>query len=445
MVVHKAGAVQSRAVDRTGHDGLFGRCAYNNNEWGNRVGRVGIHMTLWTACAAVIANVCVAGAAKAGDPLPARFSMDARLRYEHVQSDAFVDDADALTLRVRPAVDAPLSSSVSIIGELDVIAALSGEYDEVVGAREPLPVIADAPTIELNRLALDWAVREDARLILGRQRIEQDDERFVGDVGFRQNDQTFDAARLDALIAERVSVDLSHVWAAHRPFGERSRHARFDGSHWLANVSASSPLGQVSAFGQRHDFQDGDPIAFDTLETLGVRLDGARHRDEWGLEWEAGLAAQSGDTQAGANTDADYALVGVSGYVGRLRAGLRREVLGAGEAAGAPGFSTPFATLHAFQGAADVFLTTPTDGVVDTSAAVSVGVLGTQGVRSPTLRLAYHDFDADRGGADLGAEFNASLRVGVVGMGASVAYARYEADTYGADVDKLWLTVSRRY
>ena len=33
----------------------------------------------------------------------------------------------------------------------------------------------------------------DATLIFGRQRIKLDDDRFIGNVGWRQNEQTFDA------------------------------------------------------------------------------------------------------------------------------------------------------------------------------------------------------------------------------------------------------------
>ena len=42
------------------------------------------------------------------------------------------------------------------------------------------------------------------------------------------------------------------------------------------------------------------------------------------------------------------------------------------EGNGARGFSTPLATLHAFQGWADVFLNTPADGVDDASLTLVV-------------------------------------------------------------------------
>jgi hypothetical protein len=53
------------------------------------------------------------------------------------------------------------------------------------------------------------------------------------------------------------------------------------------------------------------------------------------------------------------------------------------------GFSTPLSTLHAHQGWADQFLSTPSAGIRDIYASVSTRVMGIN------LRAVYHDFDDD--------------------------------------------------
>ena len=44
----------------------------------------------------------------------------------------------------------------------------------------------------------------DTPLKVGRQRIILDNARFVGNVGFRQLEQTFDAARIENIDADRI-------------------------------------------------------------------------------------------------------------------------------------------------------------------------------------------------------------------------------------------------
>ena len=55
------------------------------------------------------------------------------------------------------------------------------------------PVVADPENYDLNRLQLTNSSLPGTVITLGRQRILLDDQRFVGNVGWRQNEQTFDA------------------------------------------------------------------------------------------------------------------------------------------------------------------------------------------------------------------------------------------------------------
>lgn len=80
------------------------------------------------------------------------------------------------------------------------------------------------------------------------------------------------------------------------------------------------------------------------------------------------------------------------------------EVLGTDSndaAAGSVRFKTPLATLHAFNGWADVFLATPAKGLRDAYGFVQVTVPG-----DVPLRLVYHSYEADNGGADFGQEWD---------------------------------------
>lgn len=82
---------------------------------------------------------------------------------------------------------------------------------------------------------------------------------------------------------------------------------------------------------------------------------------------------------------------------------LGYEVLGGDDTQSGAAFRTPLATLHAFNGWADKFLTTPDAGLED----FFVGIKGKAWRWS--WNLVYHDFNAESGSGDFGNEFDASI------------------------------------
>ena len=60
----------------------------------------------------------------------------------------------------------------------------------------------------------------------GRQRINLDDQRFVGSSGWRQNEQTFDAARVEATILKNLKADVTYAWSVRTIWGIDGKGAR---------------------------------------------------------------------------------------------------------------------------------------------------------------------------------------------------------------------------
>lgn len=102
------------------------------------------------------------------------------------------------------------------------------------------------------------------------------------------------------------------------------------------------------------------------------------------------------------------------------------------------GFATPLATLHKFQGWADMFLSTPGDGIED--AYVSVG-----GKLGPVkLAATYHDFQAESSSTDFGTEIDVVATWPVnKQFTVQAKYAAFDTDDSAryVDVDKYWLTL----
>jgi hypothetical protein len=109
-----------------------------------------------------------------------------------------------------------------------------------------------------------------------------------------------------------------------------------------------------------------------------------------------------------------------------------------GSDGGVAAFQTPLATLHAFNGWADLFLTTPANGLRDyyVGASKTLAVPFLPGLKA---EVVYHDFDSDFGGLDYGSEWDASLGFKLGPVGLLAKYANYESSGFAADTEKLWL------
>ena len=105
---------------------------------------------------------------------------------------------------------------------------------------------------------------------------------------------------------------------------------------------------------------------------------------------------------------------------------------------GVAAFQTPLATFHAFNGWADLFLTTPANGLRDYYAGIGKA-LALPFLPGLKADVTYHEFDSDFGGFAYGSEWDAllGLRLGPVGLLAK--YADYDAAGFGTDTRKVWL------
>lgn len=370
--------------------------------------------------------------------MPVRGFGDARLRYESV--DLPNAGEDALTLRVAAGAEVQFSSKTSFLIEAEGVADLLGEEDGLV----PAPLVPDREVLELNRAQLSHDFGP-ARVIVGRQRLSFDDERFVGAVAFRQNEQTYDAARVTAAPVKGVTIDAAYVWQVNRFLSSAERDARFEGDSFLLNIGAATPLGQLTGYHYALDLDDGSPTplsAVNSSATTGVSLAGRKYWNAIGLGWRAEYARQTDYADNPLDYSADYWRAAGSVEVEQATVTAGYEVLGEG---GARAFQTPLGTNHAFQGAADLLVVTPNTGVRD-AYLDGVWRIGSMGpFRNIAAGLRRHDFSSDIDGEDLGQEWNASLRAQIHGVAAILEYADYSADSFGVDTQKLWVTLRRTF
>jgi len=401
-----------------------------------------------TVHAAFLAVVLVftTGAAGAGEPssladaiAQGKISLNARLRYENVQQTNLLD-AGAATLRTRLGVTTAPYAGWQLAAEVENIVAHDGDAYNQAGlnaAAARRAVVADPETTELNQL---WAAFTTGKTTgtLGRQKLVLDQARFVGDVGWRQNQQTFDAFVLADKSLARTTLTYAYLDQVNRVFSRRHAQGRFDSQSHLFNAShAALPTATVAAYAYLLDFKNS---AANSCATYGVSLAGTRPVDRnLKFTYRAEFATQ---TDYGSST-LDYS----SRYHG-LEAGLAakpgtvsvgQELLGSDHNVG---FKTPLATLHAFNGWADLFLTTPAGGLRDTylkaTATLPMGIAFTG---------FYHWFETHKGGINLGTETDLmfSRKFGKLAtVTTKLADFRRESSNI-ANVRKVWLQVDFAY
>ena len=105
--------------------------------------------------------------------------IDARLRYESVDQKPFAQDASAVTARVRAGFEAK-TGDFTLLAEAEAILAIDEGFNSGVNGKTLFPVIPDPQTIGLNRLQLQYRGLPKTVVTVGRQRINLDDQRFVG-------------------------------------------------------------------------------------------------------------------------------------------------------------------------------------------------------------------------------------------------------------------------
>lgn len=368
------------------------------------------------------------------------FYLKGRYRFEYVDQDGFENEALASTLRaVLGYESAPWNGFVGRL-EFDNVSVLGNDYyNSTVNGKTHLPVVADPETTAVNLVSLDYVGFEDTTLRLGRQALNLDNQRFVGAVGWRQNDQTFDAFSVSTAVGEELDLFYGYVHNVNRIFGDDSSmgDARM-GSHLLNASHDLGEWGAVTGYFYMLDYESAETM---NTSTVGARWSANREAfDGIKFSWTVEAAKQSDSGDNPDDIDAAY-FHGELGAIfpdapADLGAKIGFELLGGNEDETTDRFTTPLATGHKFQGWADKFLSTPAAGIED----VYVGVSGS--LAEARWTVAFHTFSAEDGSMDWGTELDASLvykcskRV-TVGLKA----AAYAADDWATDTDKVWLWV----
>ena len=376
--------------------------------------------------------------ANSADPLKKAFIDDSavkvqfRLRFEDVDV-ANVDQQNQTTLRTRLNYQTGDLYNLFAVAEVDDVRSTDDE-----------PLIADYKYTQINQGYIGYRAPAETLALLGRQRILLDNQRFVGGVGFRQNEQTYDAVSVKNTAIEGLTAYYAYVAEVNRIFPEGSGKEEHENKTNLVNINYKG-LGFAKLSGYAYLIDNIDVAAFST-DTYGIRATGDIKLDALKLSYEAEFAQQSEAGDNPVSYSASYYKLGAGVNFDAFGAKVGYEVLGSDD--GKAGFITPLATLHAFNGWTDKFLFGGKgnweNGLVDTHFIVTAKLAGLK------LLAKYHMFESDYGDIDMGKEWGVAATYPFADYySLGVKYASFSgADAgygFSNDTDKLWLTFQANY
>jgi len=377
-----------------------------------------------------------------------KVSGEIRPRYEMVDEDNPKPNANALTNRLVLGVGGDLFGTDWLSGyaEMTDIHALNpGNYDGKDGRGNPNSVVVDPVQTRLTQSYVDVKYKK-TKLRYGRQMFNIDNLRFIGAVAWRQMPQTYDATTIFDSSIEGLDLMASYVTKSNGVGYESVNNSDIGILH--AKYKAMDAL-TVTGYGY---------LVENLGDTYGIALTGApkisdtltlNYRAEYAMMGDAAMTDNPTPTQE--NTDADYYNLELGMSMSGILAGINYEVQ-SGDSDTTDGenntFTTPYGTNHKFNGFADKFLTTPTQGLVDANI-----MLGYKSKEMGVLKAIYHDFSSDVDSVDYGTEMDlVYVRAipGVKNVTGLLKYADYSADSsqtgsLGTDTQKFWVQLDYKF
>jgi len=374
-----------------------------------------------------------------------QFSGEIRPRYEMADvKDNGLDTANAYTARTRLAVSATLLGVEGLNAKVGVTSVNNFGYDNYAPENPDYDLILDPQQALLSEGYITYTAA-DTTLLGGRSFVNLDDQRFIGTVGWRQMERSYDAAI--AINKSVKGLTLLGAWV----YGYQGVNANptTDTGSVLLNVNyQAAPALTISLF---------DYMLADIHDTYGVRVSGLVPVGDVKLDYAASYAIQRDATldyhlDESPTIDASYYEVALGANISGIIVGAEYEVLGDAQGDSVKGFTTPLATLHKFQGWADVFLgrtaSSNNDGLADANVKLGYAAPGLGKVLG-----IYHKFDALTGtDKDLGSEIDVLYANAVPGVNNLAFLAKAAFYTKGDtgigsdyDVNKVWAQLDYKF
>jgi hypothetical protein len=338
--------------------------------------------------------------------------IDMRYRYENVNQDNVINTvngqplvaqpktANANTIRTRFGLLSPSFYGVQGYVEYEGVHVLQSDYNNGRGNKPQFSTIADPDANELNQLWLSYSGIPDTVIKGGRQRIKFDDDRFIGNVGWRQLETTFDSVLITNKSIKNLAVNVGYIGNVNT-FTATTENINAP----ILNLNYGlGEYGNVIGYGYWLGYTESDTAA-KSNQTYGIRIINSdkpkKFYDHYSLLYTAEWSIQKDYINSPVKYEANRFNVmgGFSAYNFSFQ-GAMEQLNGHGVN---QTFNTPLGTNHAFQGWADLFLVTPKDGIRDVFGTVTGKFFDNDSLEVSGIFHAYSD---DTGKINYGKEWD---------------------------------------
>jgi hypothetical protein len=377
---------------------------------------------------------------------------DLNYRYENVDQDKGTlfrgqhpHTANANTARLRAGLLSPTFHGIQGYAEYEGNLAMQDDYNSLRNGNAGYSTVADPEKSELNQLWISYSGIPDTVIKGGRQRIKLDDDRFIGNVGWRQMETTFDSVLVTHNNQQLFGLTVNAGYIGNvQTFTATNEHIEAP----ILNVNYKvGDYGNLVGYGYWLNYTERENYE-KSSQTYGLRMtnfqkpgDTYKLTDNYGVVYTAEWGHQEdygyGPTKY--SVDRLNLMGGLTAYNLTFQGAIEQlDGQGANKT-----FDTPLGTNHAFQGWADLFLVTPRNGIRDVFGTM----IGTFDRGEVILTGTYHNFTDDTGQIKYGDEWDFQA-VKKFGKHYSVLakYAYYTADNYNAadtfvntDTQKIWV------
>jgi hypothetical protein len=319
-------------------------------------------------------------------------------------------------------------------------------YNSTNNGNTQYDVIKDPQFAMLSEASLDYKVAKTA-LHGGRSQLNLDNQRFIGTVGWRQIERSYDTISATSTDIENLELMVAYLYGYQgvgaTPTTDTSSvllHAKYKVMDELTVTAYDYMLASKN---------DTIGLALTGNINVGAKLD---YRAEYAIQKDPTMEYQVKNVKA----DATYYNLDLGANISGLLAGINYEVLsGTDGVDGKTTFTPLLGTNHKFNGWADMFYVanSPLGGLKDANIRLGYTAAGLG-----KLLAIYHDFKANvnmvsaTGTTDnLGSEFDilyANAIPGVNGLSGLIKYASYskgDATGYTNNKQVAWVQLDYKF
>lgn len=400
--------------------------------------QVGIVLLLVATSVRVQAGDSLMDALRNGTPT---FQIHFSYEYSDLDNTADLDPAEGLIIRTRLGYRTADFKGMSAYLQFHNVSFLMDDFSWPGGGNNSCYGIADPDGTRVHQAFVDFSLGEHAILRTGRQEINLDDARFIGDLDFRQNGQSFDAVKFTFTGIRNNEFSISYVTRVNTIL---LTHVQPDQLFLVHDTYKPNAKLSITAFAYLLDTKSEAVDSRDSA-TYGTRI--VTDRGRFHLDFTYALQSDFADSE---QHDGDMIMATSTWKIGNWKIGG-----GANIFSGQDGDTLPFDTLcssaHAFNGWADQFAGSNGGTVINGLQDVFVQAATTfQGIEFLTVFHWFDTTDENTYDGSYGTELDILFHKQFTKeLSAQVKLAFYDAEDQEnnptVDENVLWVRLNYRF